>query len=276
MNDGRLPVAIPDTEFRSIRARPSGKEYRIWVALPADYAESAAKYPVLYLLDPDLAFGDVVESVRFFAVRGKAYNTEVPEMIVVGIGYPNSSAKQLKGIFSELTAARARDFTPTEVRPNPDNPSWPSGGASDFLTFIRDDLKPMIDSDYRADLEDSAIYGASYGGLFALYVLFHKPETFNRYVAISPSLEWDNKVTFEYEREYSREHSELPAKAFFSAGTLEDTAEHLSEFAKILQERSYKDFEYTVHIYEGLSHLAACLEAKTRAILSVFSASAST
>ena len=46
---------------------------------------------------------------------------------------------------------------------------------------------------------ERTIEGYSIGGLFALYTLFTKPETFNRYIVGSPYLLWNNSSIFSYE-----------------------------------------------------------------------------
>jgi hypothetical protein len=265
-------VTIPDSELRFLKSRQFGKEYKIQVALPAGYAESKETYPVLYLLDADIWFGGTAETVRLFAAFRKMASIEVPDMIVVGIGYPTDPAKPSE-YYAEWLSVRVKDLTPTK---DPTFEMGPSGGAKDFMAFIRDDLKPLINSNYRATPEDNTIFGASLGGLFALYVLFHRPDTFNRYIVISPSFWWDKKVTLDYERKYANEHTELPARLFISQGSLEkddsqDHVQNLQEFVQILQKRNYKGLEWSSHIYEGENHITACQAAKSLAIVSVFS-----
>jgi hypothetical protein len=271
MNDNFPPVTIRDSELRSLKSRSLGKEYKILVALPAGYADSKETYPVLYVLDANVCFGTIAEIVRFLAANRKMFSIEVPDTIVIGIGYPLDPAKPSE-YYAGWFSARSKDLTPTEDPAE----NYPSGGANDFMAFIRDELKPLINSNYRANPEDNTIYGVSFGGLFALYVLFHRPDTFNRYIILSPSLWWDKKVTFDYEREYANEHTKLAARLFLSIGALEkndsqDRVQDLREFVQILKKRNYKDLEYASYICEGEIHITAWEAATPRAILSVFS-----
>jgi hypothetical protein len=278
MNDNFSPVTIPNSELRFLKSRLLGKEYKIQVALPTGYAESKETYPVLYVLDADISFGTIAETTRNLAAGRKMLSIEVPDMIVVGIGYPMETARSCYTNWdmakpSEYAGARAKDLTPTE---DATMEGWPSGGASDFMAFIRDDLKPLINSNYRANPEDNTIYGHSLGGLFALYVLFHRPDTFNRYIVLSPSLWWGKKVTLDYERMYANEHAELPARLFLSIGSLEkedvrDHVQNLQEFVQILQKRNYKGLEWASYICQGENHITVWEAATPRAILSVFS-----
>lgn len=112
----------------------------------------------------------------------------------------------------------------------------------------------------------------------ARYALFHEPEVFRRYVASSPFLWWDNKVTFTYEHEYANKHTDLNAKLFLSAGALEELdgrqmASNLKEFARILEKRKYRGLELKSHIFEDEAHMSVLGTAICRGISSVFSKS---
>jgi predicted alpha/beta superfamily hydrolase len=271
------PVVIPNSEVRTLHSKSVDQEYRILIALPMNYAKSNDKYPVLYVLDADMAFAWVTDLVRSAAsLRAIGYHSSypdpvhVPNLIVVGIGYPTSWFDQPKLWWS----LRTRDLTPTQ---NPDNAralgleGTFGGNAKKFLRFMQSELMPCINSNYRTDPTDSTIVGHSGGGLFALYVLFHQPETFRRYVVSSPSLWWDKKVTFEYEREYASNHTELTAKLFLSVGSLERTMmANLKELVKILEQRKYKGLELENHIFEDEGHISVSGTAICRGISSVF------
>jgi predicted alpha/beta superfamily hydrolase len=274
------PVSIPNSEERTLSSKSVGQEYRILISFPMNYAESDEKYPVLYVLDPNMLFGWIAALVRESALlRAVGYPTSgfvPPNLIVVGIGYPMTLYRQPKLPFG----LRTRDQTPTNVPDIDEVWGGPSGGAKNFLRFIRDELMPCINSNYRTDPTDSTIVGHSFGGLFALYVLFHEPDAFKRYVASSPSLWWDKKVTFEYEREYASKHSELPAKLFLSAGATEELefekahmTSNLKEFAEILRKRNYVGLEWRSHVFEDEGHLSVEGAAVCKGISSVFSKS---
>lgn len=200
-----------------------GQRYRILVALPTSYATNpSVRYPVLYTLDADLLFGTVTEFTRALPI-----GQELPETIVVGVGYEVES-------FVETIGLRARDFTPTE---DPDwvermwrqaaaLPGMPppegTGGAPAFLSFLTEELVPFVDGRYRTIPGDRGLFGASLGGLFAVYTLFHQPEAFRRYVVGSPALWWDREVAFDHAERFLAERSELGARLFLGVGELEE------------------------------------------------------
>ncbi|HVX51015.1 MAG TPA: alpha/beta hydrolase-fold protein, partial [Chitinophagaceae bacterium] len=157
------------------------EERKIWVHVPESYRQADTnnrqKYPVVYLLDGDAHFFSVAGMIhQLSAVNG---NTISPEMIVVGI--PNTD--------------RTRDLTPTHVASDPpymdSASSVTSGGGEQFVAFIEKELVPHIDSLYPA-APYKVLIGHSFGGLTVINTLMHHTSLFNAYVAIDPSMWWDN------------------------------------------------------------------------------------
>lgn len=273
-------VTIPNTEVRMFSSSIVNQEFKIFIALPRNYADSEKSYPVLYVLDANMYFGMVNETVRLLEMA-----QEVPEMIIVGIGYPVSD-------FTQTFAPRSRDYTPSiddeYIKKWLEGVSKAyatslvfngTGGAGDFLQFIREELLPFVHSNYRANHDDKTTFGGSHGGLFALYTLFHHPNTFNRYVIGSPSIWWDNRVTLTYEANYAANHSDLSAKVFMSVGSLEESKDghdpramitNVQTLAKTLQDRRYDSFELKVHIFEEEAH-SSVISAVSKGLKAVFS-----
>lgn len=191
-------VAIPDTEMRTVHASSVEQDFRISVALPPSYGGTRQRYPVLYLLDADFMFGLVTDVSRLLF-----FYKEIPEIIVIGIGYPVSNA-------TGALALRTRDLTPT---PNeaiyermvdegtlPGAPPYAgSGGAGAFLRFIHAELTAMVAESYRVEPTDAGIMGYSFGGLFALFALLTEPRSFRRYMVGSPSIWWDHDALLQIE-----------------------------------------------------------------------------
>jgi predicted alpha/beta superfamily hydrolase len=137
-------------------------------------------YPVLYLLDGDAHFHSVTGLLQILGT-GVNGTFVVPEMIVVAI--PNTD--------------RMRDLSPTRVDHGPDGKPMPglatSGGMPNFLNFIKTELIPHVDSTWRT-APYRVFIGHSLGGITTIDALYTMPETFNAYVAIDPSLWWDDQV----------------------------------------------------------------------------------
>jgi predicted alpha/beta superfamily hydrolase len=280
MDSSSSPVFVPNSEVRTLYSQSVDQEYRILIALPMNYAESNDRYPVMYVLDADMAFAYVTDLVRSAAsIRALGILSSdplllyVPNLIVVGIGYPATLFDQPRLWWS----LRTRDLTPTQ---NLDDArglrmeGTSGGNAGKFLRFMRDELMPYVNSKYRTDPKDATIVGHSGGGLFGLYVLFHQPETFRRYVVSSPSLWWDKKVIFKMERNYASKHTELHAKLFLSVGSLEmQMVSNLKELVKTLEQREYVGLQWESHVFEDEGHISVWGTAICRGIASVFSKS---
>ena len=247
------PVTIANSEQFTLYSSNIQQDYKIYIHLPESYSRSDTSYPVFYELDADICFGISSEVSRLLSRR-----KEMPEVILVGIAYGAYSGQEGNN--------RGRDYSPTAIAGSPT-----SGGAENFLRFIRDELIPLIDSKYRTNPIDRTLSGASFGGLFSLYVLFEHPGIFNRYKISSPNLRWDNGVIFEYEKKYSEKHSDLPANVFLSVGDVEQRIKAWNKLVQTLENRNYKNLKLTTMIYDDAPHGTACILAGVRGIKAVFS-----
>lgn len=148
----------------------------VYVALPRGYDESDARYPVVYVLDADWHFTTAVAATRFLAETSYISAHRMPPVILVGI----------------VNHDRNEDDTPTRCV-SQHGMSFPtSGGADDFLVFMRDELIPEIDRRYRTH-PYRVLCGWSLGGLLTTYALVEHPDIFGGHIAISPSLWWDDR-----------------------------------------------------------------------------------
>jgi predicted alpha/beta superfamily hydrolase len=255
-----LPAAqIPDTEVRDIKSKHAGQEYRISIALPYEYHDLLnKKYQTVYILDSNVHFGMFTEISRMLYLCG------LVETIIVGIGYPINLP--LEEGFSEIARLRALDLTPVEDKAYEDERAQlgmteKTGGASKFLSFLADDVIPMVEAEYRTTATDRTLVGHSFGGLFALYTLFQKPTLFKKLIVGSPSIHFADGIMFEYEDQFSKDRESLPVKLFLSAGELEESIKkpfvsNLYKFKARLQSRNYADFELTSQIFENCNHCA--------------------
>ncbi|MCX7358737.1 MAG: alpha/beta hydrolase-fold protein [Alphaproteobacteria bacterium] len=153
-----------------------GDERQVNVWTPADYgsAENAnRRYNVLYVLDG--ALDQDFEHIAGLGQLGALSWTYEP-LIVVGI--------QTKDRRAELTRR------PQDPRHAAEFPQ--AGGARKFQDFIATEVIPFIDANYRTG-EGRALMGESLAGLFVVDTFLHRPELFRDYIAISPSLWWDDQ-----------------------------------------------------------------------------------
>jgi predicted alpha/beta superfamily hydrolase len=155
----------------SVYSKTLNENRKIWVYVPNTLKNSLygkQNYPVVYLLDGDAHFYSLVGLIKELSENG---NMVCPQMIVVGI----------------LNADRTRDLTPSH-----DAAEASSGGGENFSYFLEKELMPYINAHYPT-APYRMLIGHSYGGLTAVNELAHHSHLFNTYVAIDPTLKWDNQ-----------------------------------------------------------------------------------
>jgi len=155
--------------------------------------------------------------------------------------------------------SRRRDMTPWR------DPSLPSasGGARQYLAFLKAQVLPFVESRYRADPRRRVLAGQSYGGLFGAWVAVNEPEVFDAYILTSPSLWYDDRAMFRAEAAYAADHKDLKARIYLATGELErprpgsdaeDMVGDQQAFAKALRERGYPGLKVRDEIMDGTFH----------------------
>jgi hypothetical protein len=246
-------VSLPGTEVRQIESAETGRSYDIYIRPPDDYTKDKNKqYPILYVLDGQWDF-KLLDSIY----GGLYYDGYVPEMIIVGITYSGDSP--------DYGSLRAMDYTPVH------DPSISgSGDAPKFLAFLKKELFPLIESNYRVDASQRVLMGHSFGGTFSLYALFTEPELFSGYVVGSPAVPYGGQFAFEQEAEYAGSHKDLPVKLFLFAGTEESLAYPDEKFMQVLRDRNYPGLQMETLMLEGERHAGVKPEGFNRGLRFIF------
>jgi predicted alpha/beta superfamily hydrolase len=176
---GQIPSErIVIGEKITISSKILNEDRQILVHLPQDYEYSDNKFPVLYVLDGEFFFYQAIGAVQFLSECSYIYNNPIPKMIVVAI----------------INVDRNRDYTPTYAPNQLGSLYYPTSGKADrFLEFIEKELIPEIDIRYRTQ-PFRTLAGWSFGGLFTVHTFIKTPGLFSAYLAISPSLWWENDL----------------------------------------------------------------------------------
>lgn len=209
------PVTLPGAEQFEIDSRHTGRRYRIFVSVPQKRVASG--HPVIYLLDGNALFPTAHTLARSAARVGQRRQADFAAPIIIAIGYPQD------GLLDDQ--ARGEDYTPPApvLASTGDRVSAKQGGADRFLAFIIDELKPLVESRYPIDRTRQTLAGHSYGGLFTLHVLFTQGDAFQRYVAGSPSIWWNQRFVLS-ERKQLRTATSEQRRLLVTVGSLEQTA----------------------------------------------------
>jgi predicted alpha/beta superfamily hydrolase len=160
----------------SINSKVLGMDRRITVRLPYEYdtKENAARtYPVLYLIDggPEQDYPHIAGIAQLSDT-----NPAWGEFILVGVE----------------TVNRRSEISPAVVDPAKykDLGAVP-GGSGKFREFLRSEVMPWVRARYRTSGRD-ALIGESLAGLFTMETFLREPDLFDDYVAVSPSLWWED------------------------------------------------------------------------------------
>jgi uncharacterized protein len=251
---GPARYELAGTELRTIRSDLTGKDHLLIIGLPPSFdKERDRRYPTLYLLDGQWDFA-LVSALS----GGLRYDQVLPEMLIVGFSYAGTAPN-----YEEL---RASDYVPTRAR-NKEG-KFLGGGASAFLRFVEEVAIVLAERDYRADPGQRMLGGSSFGGLFALYVLFEKPELFQSYVAISPAAGWDNGWLSRRESEFHRTHPALERRLWLSIGDGEwpGFVAEAKQFFRQLEASHYRGLELETYTVPGERHSGVKPEAFNRAL----------
>jgi predicted alpha/beta superfamily hydrolase len=157
------------------------------------------------------------------------------------------------------------DYTPT-----PGNAKG-SGDGPKFLTFLKAELIPLIETNYRGDPARRILGGHSFGGLFTLYTLFSDSSLFWGYLAGSPAITWDNGVVVKQEQEFAKTHKSLPARLYLAVGGAEPLVTPCTRFVRTLTERHYDGLDWDGRVIEGERHSGVKPEFYNRALRFIFS-----
>ena len=215
-----------------VSSKVLGEDREIYVYLPSGLVGSGEKYPVIYLLDGHSLHNVVSSFVQHYSSRGR-----IPHMIVVGIASTN----------------RVRDFTPT-VRAGREGSSE-GGGAAKFLSFLTDELFPIVEGKYPVK-EDRTLIGHSMGGLFAVYAMLSRPELFSCYVASSPWFLAEDEFLIPQVEALLKKGLPHPEKLYIAHEHIERNGieNRILQLVEVLKKNPREDFAWKYKKYVDADH----------------------
>lgn len=207
------------------------------VVLPESYREdSTRRYPVFYVLD-----GGHVKHTSATAAA-LAREGVMPEIIAVGI--PNTSRNN-----------RERDLTPPFLQRDIAQPGSPRGQGDRFLAFLKTELIPTIERDFRTT-SVRALIGNSRGGLLVFYSLMAEPDLFHARFAFSTPAWRTDAITLHKLRD-ALQSQRFDSTFFYMAVGSDENANILSAYHKavsILQDHAPKNLRWQATMTPGAKH----------------------
>ncbi len=259
--DKAQPFSIQNTAIHTINSKTLSRSYDIYVKLPNGYHDprnNHVVYPVVYLNDGPYTFQ--VASGATHLPMGVA--NKFQPAILVGISFAHGEHGM---------SSRVRDFTPWV------DPAWkkyPTGGAPEYLKFLKHEAFPLVEHLFRADPNKRTLAGQSLGGSFGAWVLLTEPELFANYVLTSPSLWYKDRFIFDLERQFANQNTDLKAKVYLAVGEQESKAHGMRHpmvsqmlaFAEALKSRNYPNLKLKAEVISGAIHETTFPQAFTRAV----------
>jgi predicted alpha/beta superfamily hydrolase len=199
-----------------------GNERDIDVFLPASYARTRRRYPVVYMQDGQ----NLADADRAFAgtwnLPGALVDLSSRGIEAIVVGVPN------------MGEARVREYSPF-------HDSRHGGSEGDaYLAYLERTVKPLVDRRFRTrpERESTVIFGSSMGALISLYAFFRAPDTFGRVGAMSPSLWFGERALTDF-----IERDGAPSgRIYLDAGTDEghSTLRDAAHLAEVLKRKGYR------------------------------------
>ena len=236
----------------TIKSAVLGEERIVLVRTPAGYESNKVSYPVLYMTDGDGHMGHTASTIEFLTQNGR-----ISDLIVVGVTNTDRTR--------DLTPAKSTDKDPAG------NLRFPtSGGADNFLKFFQTELIPEIEKQYR--VQPYRIFaGHSLGGLFAIHAMISKPGLFNSYIAVSPSLQWENGEALRRAQDFLKNQKEFKATLFVSLGNEPGPiGESFDSFKDALAKSNIKGFEWQAERMADEDHGSVVLRSHYFGLRKVF------
>lgn len=246
------PEADDGKDLIKVRSAVLNEERDLRVSKPGDYDASKTAYPVLYVLDADANFRFTVEIVRYL----ESYKL-IPGMLVVGIYNTN----------------RTRDMTPSPIQASAPRFAG-AGGADRFLKFLAEEAIPAVEKSFRTTSR-RALVGHSLSGLLVIHALLRSPDLFASYIAISPSVWWNEFEIYSRIQAFYKSRTSLAKDLFVSlADESEREPERYTQLQDAFEKSAPADLRVFVRFYKQENHISTAVVATLNAVSGIFGSEA--
>jgi hypothetical protein len=206
---------IPEHDNFSLESKFVNETRIINVWTPPNYENNTDSLPVLYMPD-----GGIKEDFPHIAntLAKLVKNKSIPPIILVGIE----------------NTERGRDLSGFSVVEGDAEYCPLADGANFFRAFITEELTAEINKKYRTTNE-KGIIGESLAGLFVMETFFLNPDSFDFYIAMDPSLWWNDHYLEKNTNSYLENFPNKTTKLWFAGSSAEDISVYTNKVAKTLE-----------------------------------------
>jgi predicted alpha/beta superfamily hydrolase len=260
-SQGTEPYKYTPSEVVTIHSKVLNEDRKVYIHCPkSDSSDVNKRFSVLYLLDGENHFELLCQYVDYLT---RSDISAMPKIIVVGI--PNTN--------------RVRDLTPThsinnyEGEPDTTGRYKDSGGNEMFLEFLKTELIPLVDSNYKTQ-QYKLFAGHSFGGMSSINCMLTHPDMFDAYIAISPSFWWDNEYLLKLTEKKLTSGSLFNKKIFFcngnEGGSNSFFHKGLLKFDSVIAGKKIVGFDYKYMYYPNEMHMTVPIVAYLDALRFIF------
>jgi predicted alpha/beta superfamily hydrolase len=176
---------------------------------------------------------------------------KIPEIILVGIE----------------NTKRGRDLTGESKIKEHEQYNIPmTDGAKNFRAFIKNELIPEINKRYKTNNE-KGIIGESLAGLFVMETFFKQPSLFDFYIAMDPSLWWNNNYLVNNAKQFLENYPEKDTKIWFAGSNAQDIQKYTRELASFLEHNSTTNLTWNYSDQPNEKHNTIYRATKAKALI---------
>lgn len=229
-----------DTKMHVEYSKIVGDSFQIYVSLPYGH-NLKDTYKVVYYCDANLKSGKQVRQL----ISTPQLQNNLKNVIFIGVGH-----------IGNYQVLRRRDFILPTISSNDTLMHHTYyGHAERFYLFLKDELAPAINQQFKTNADSNSIIGHSLGGLFAFFCLFKADSLFSKYFALSPSLWVNNYAIYRF----NKINSGFSDKKYlyFASGSKEKVNKILNgtnEIKRYLDKAQYRGLIYEYDIWNSKTH----------------------
>lgn len=216
-------------KYRKFESKILGGEVTYVEHLPDGYEKSGKTYPVIFSMNGQ----NVSQVANDAATVDNLSNDRIPDMILIGI--------------SNTGVADTYWSCP--------NDSGQVQGGKTFCAFLKDELVPEIEKNYRTN-GYRILSGQSNTGLFGMYNFLFNTEVFNAYVIASPMFGWCPGFFLDKTKSFLKDHPDLRKKLYIAYGDLDyvQVLNPIRDFKEALKQ-SPAGLTWKVELIENAGHV---------------------
>ncbi len=241
----RYTTNNPNIENFTIGSKILKEDRKISIYKPEIFPEYIeAVPPIIYVLDGEAYINFFASFVNMVCERF----VQMPPIIVVSI------ENFVDGNFS----GRERDFTPLISEDS--SQAKNTGGADNFLHFIREEVMPFVEKDYKKT-PFRVVTGHSRSSFLVLHAFLQYPTLFNAYLASDPAIGMNHDAYLRIADSIIKTSNERNNTLFLNAGMDAWAQSYAGKIDSLLQDKKLKGLSHKYMIYPKETHLTVFLKA---------------